>query len=152
MQKRASMRQWLRSNRVILSQITYVFALLATLVLMLACTPSDQKVSQSASKAMEYIAVDTRLMKPELVNMVVTMRNPRTPTDVLAYVECAAAQYTLIRGFGFAGRIQINVSEDKGIWAGNAIYTLSNAHPGGRHTIDAEVTVEDCTAHSIPMV
>jgi hypothetical protein len=101
---------------------------------------------------LEYLNVDTRLMKPDLVNMVVTMRNPRTPTDVLAYVECAAAQYTLIRGFGFAGRIQINVTEDKGIWAGNAIYTLSNAHPGGRHTIDAEVTVENCIAHNIPMV
>ena len=137
---------------VILSQMTYVFALLATIGLLAACTPTDQDVSKAPSGALEYINVDTRLMKPELVNMVVTMRNPRTPTDVLAYVECAAAQYTLIRGFGFAGRIQINVTEDKGIWAGNAIYTLSNAHPGGRHTIDAEVTVEDCTAHNIPMV
>jgi hypothetical protein len=137
---------------VILSQMTYVFALLATLSLLVACTPQGQEISKAPTGAMEYINVDTRLMKPELVNMVVTMRNPRTPTDVLAYVECAAAQYTQIRGFGFAGRIQVNVSEDKGIWAGNAIYTLSNAHPGGRHTIDAEVTVEDCTAHNIPMV
>ena len=137
---------------MILSQMTYVFALLATLSLLVACTPQGQEISKAPIGAMEYINVDTRLMKPELVNMVVTMRNPRTPTDVLAYVECAAAQYTLIRGFGFAGRIQVNVTEDEGIWAGNAIYILSNAHPGGRHTIDAEVTVEDCTAHSIPMV
>jgi hypothetical protein len=132
--------------------MTYVFALLATFGLLLACTPQGQEVSKNPTGALEYLNVDTRLMKPDLVNMVVTMRNPRTPTDVLAYVECAAAQYTLIRGFGFAGRIQVNVTEDKGIWAGNAIYTLSNAHPGGRHTIDAEVTVEDCTAHNIPMV
>jgi len=132
--------------------MTYVFALLVTLSLLVACAPQGQEISKAPTGAMEYINVDTRLMKPELVNMVVTMRNPRTPTDVLAYVECAAAQYTLIRGFGFAGRVQVNVSEDKGIWAGNAIYTLSNAHPGGRHTIDAEVTVEDCTAHNIPMV
>ena len=137
---------------MILSQMTYVFALLVTLSLLVACAPQGQEVSKAPTGTMEYINVDTRLMKPELVNMVVTMRNPRTPTDVLAYVECAAAQYTLIRGFGFAGRVQVNVSEDKGIWAGNAIYTLSNAHPGGRHTIDAEVTVEDCTAHNIPMV
>lgn len=137
---------------MILSQMTYIFALLATFSLLIACAPQDQNVSKAPSGAMEYVMVDTRLMKPELVNMVVTMRNPRTPNDVLAYVECAAAQYTLIRGFGFAGRVQVNVTEDKGIWAGNAIYTLSNAHPGGRHTIDAEVTVEDCTAHNIPMV
>ena len=138
---------------VILSQMTYVFALLATIGLLIACTPKGQEISKAPAGALEYINVDTRLMKPELVNMVVTLRNPRTPNDVLAYVECAAAQYTLIRGYGFAGRIQINVTEeDKGIWAGNAIYTLSNAHPGGRHTIDAEVTVENCTAHNIPMV
>ena len=137
---------------MILSQMTYVFALLATFGLLLACTPQGQEVSKAPTGALEYLNVDTRLIKPELINMVVTMRNPRTPTDVLAYVECAAAQYTLIRGFGFAGRVQINVTDDKGIWAGNAIYTLSNAHPGGRHTIDAEVTVEDCTAHNIPMV
>ena len=137
---------------MILSHMTYVFALLATLSLLVACAPQSQEISKAPTGTMEYINVDTRLMKPELVNMVVTMRNPNTPTDVLAYVECAAAQYTLIRGFGFAGRVQVNVSEDKGIWAGNAIYTLSNAHPGGRHTIDAEVTVEDCTAHNIPMV
>ena len=137
---------------VILTQTTYVFALLATIGLLVACTPTDQQVSKAPSGAREYLNVDSRLMKPELINMVVTMRNPRTPTDVLAYVECAAAQYTLIRGFGFAGRIQVNVTEDKGIWAGNAIYTLSNAHPGGRYIIDAEVTVENCAAHNIPMV
>ncbi len=137
---------------MILSQMTYVFALLATFGLLLACTPQGQEVSKAPTGALEYLTVDSRLMKPDLINMVVTMRNPRTPTDVLAYVECAAAQYTLIRGFGFAGRIQVNVTEDKGIWAGNAIYTLSNAHPGGRHTIDADVTVEDCTTHNIPMV
>lgn len=137
---------------MILSHMTYVFALLATLGLLAACVSQVQDETPKPTGAVEYIKVDTRLMKPELVNMVVTMRNPRTPNDVLAYVECAAAQYTLIRGFGFAGRIQVNVSEDKGIWSGNAIYTLSNAHPGGRNTIDAEVTVEDCTAHNIPMV
>jgi hypothetical protein len=137
---------------MIFSQTTYICALLTTFGLLLACTPQGQEVSKAPSGAMQYINVETRLMKPELVNMVVNMRNPRSPNDVLAYVECAAAQYTLIRGFGFAGRVQVNVSEDKGIWSGNAIYTLSRAHPGGRNVIDAEVTVEDCAAHNIPMV
>jgi hypothetical protein len=140
---------------MVLSQMTYAFALLTSLGLLAGCAvPADQTVTQGQNTTAdsEYIMVDTRLMKPELVNMVVTMRNPRTPTDVLAYVECAAAQYTLIRGFGFAGRVQANVSEENGIWTGNAIYTLSNAHPGGRNVIDAEVTVEDCTAYNIPMV
>ncbi len=122
--------------------------------LLSACAPEGQEVSKAPTTAdVEYIKVDTRLMSAELVNMVVTMRNPRTPTDVVAYVECAAAQYTLIRGFGFAGRVKLDVDEEKnGVWAGNAIYTLSNAHPGGRHTIDAEVTVEDCTANNVPTV
>ncbi|WP_226803965.1 hypothetical protein [Amylibacter sp. SFDW26] len=121
--------------------------------LLSACGPEGQEVSKPTTGTLEYIKVDTRLMSPELVNMVVTLRNPRTPTDVVAYVECAAAQYTLIRGFGFAGRVKLDVAEEKsGVWAGNAIYTLSNAHPGGRHTIDAEVTVEDCTANNVPTV
>lgn len=137
---------------MILSQMTYVFALLASFGLLVACMSAEQEASRGQTLEPEYVKVDTRLMKPELVNMVVTMRNPRSPDHVMAYVQCAAAQYTLIRGFGFAGRVQANVSEDKGIWSGNAIYTLSNAHPGGRNSIDAEVTVEDCTAHNIPLV
>ncbi len=122
--------------------------------LLSACVPEGQEVSKTPTTAdVEYLKVDTRLMSPELVNMVVTIRNPRTPIDVVAYVECAAAQYTLIRGFGFAGRVKLDVDEEKnGVWAGNAIYTLSNAHPGGRHTIDAEVTVEDCTSNNVPTV
>jgi hypothetical protein len=121
--------------------------------LLIACaSPSGQDVSKRPVGAVEYIKVDTRLMKPELVNMVVNMRNPRSTQDVLDYTECAAAQYTLIRGFGFAGRVKYDVSEDKGVWAGNAIYTLSNAHPGGRYVIDAEVTAENCAAQNIPMV
>ncbi len=121
--------------------------------LLSACAPEGQEVSKPTTGTLEYIKVDTRLMSPELVNMVVTVRNPRTTTDVVAYVECAAAQYTLIRGFGFAGRVKLDVAEEKGgVWAGNAIYTLSNAHPGGRHTIDAEVTVEDCTSNNVPTV
>jgi len=123
--------------------------------LVSACAPEGEKVSKTPTTTadVEYIKVDTRLMSPELVNMVVTLRNPRTPTDVVAYVECAAAQYTLIRGFGFAGRVKLDVAEEKnGVWAGNAIYTLSNAHPGGRHTIDAEVTVEDCNSNNVPTV
>ena len=121
--------------------------------LFFACAPEGQEVSKPTAADVEYIKVDTRLMSPELVNMVVTMRNPRTPVDVIAYVECAAAQYTLIRGFGFAGRVKMDVAEEKGgVWAGNAIYTLSNAHPGGRHTIDAEITVEDCNSNNVPTV
>lgn len=138
---------------MLISHMTYICTFMAVFGLLVACTQTTTDVAQNQQNGrMEYLKVNTRLMKPELVNMIVTMRNPGSPDDVLNYVQCAAAQYTLIRGYGFAGRVQYHLSEDDGIWAGNAVYTLSNAHPGGRHSIDAEVVVDDCVARNIPMV
>jgi hypothetical protein len=48
----------------------------------------------------DYRGVETRLLDGDLVNFHVTMRGARDASDVEAYAECAAAQYTLIRGYG----------------------------------------------------
>ena len=48
-----------------------------------------------------YDCVETRLLDGDLVNFRVAMRNA-THDDVTDYAECAAAQYALIRGYGFA--------------------------------------------------
>lgn len=100
----------------------------------------------------EYLAVSTRLLKDELVSFTVSMRGPRTKDDVYAYADCAAAQYTLIRGVNFFRRVTIKATEADGTWAGDGVYTLSGVIPGGRFTIDAEVAVENCAANNIPMV
>ena len=72
--------------------------------------------------------------------------------DVSNYAACAAAQYALIRGFGFARQLRTNVVFQGGVWRGDAVYTISAALPRGSKTIDAEVTVRDCGARGIPTV
>ena len=80
------------------------------------------------------------------------MRGARGPGDVEDYAECAAAQYALIRGYGFARHLRTTVNEEGGLWRGDAVYTVSAALPPGLRTIDAEVTALACSETGIPMV
>ena len=99
-----------------------------------------------------YMGVQTRLLDNDLVNFRVTMSGARDAADVLAYARCAAAQYTLIRGFGFVRHLRTNLGETGGIWQADAVYTISPSLPRGLRTIDAEVTVADCIEQGIPTV
>jgi len=99
-----------------------------------------------------YHGVQTRLLDADLVNFLVTMEGARGAEDVIAYARCAAAQYAVIRGYGFARHVRTNVAEQGGIWQADAVYTVSPALPRGFRTIDAEVTVADCTEQGIPTV
>jgi len=80
------------------------------------------------------------------------MTGARDGEDVAAFARCAAAQYALIRGFGFARHVRTNVAQEAGKWRGDAVYTISAALPRGLKTIDAEVTVRDCGAQGIPTI
>ena len=80
------------------------------------------------------------------------MRGAGGPSGVAAYAECVAAQYALIRGFGFARHLRTNVDEEGGLWRGDAFYTVSPGLPDGLKTIDAEVVVETCRERGIPTV
>jgi hypothetical protein len=71
---------------------------------------------------------------------------------VEAYAECAAAQYALIRGYGFARHVRTNVDNQGSLWRADAVYTISPALPRGLSTIDAEVTVQNCAENGIPTV
>lgn len=102
--------------------------------------------------AISYDGIETRLLDPELVNFTVRMRNATDVADVEEYVQCAAAQYALIRGFGFARKVRTLIDEEGGIWTGDAVYTVSPALPRGPRTIDAEVTVAECERREIPTV
>ncbi|RVV97248.1 hypothetical protein EKE94_14630 [Mesobaculum littorinae] len=99
-----------------------------------------------------YGGVQTRLLDGDLVNFLVEMEGARAAQDVIDYAECAAAQYTLIRGYGFARHVRTNVDEEGGVWRGDAVYTVSPALPDGLKTIDAEVVVATCAANGIPTV
>ncbi len=130
-------------------------ALISPLALAVAgavsgCASAD--VNRVSRFAPDYQGVETRLLDDELVSFRVSMRGARDAEDVSRYAECVAAQYALIRGYGFARHLRTNVDEAGGIWRGDAVYTISPALPRGLKTIDAEVVAADCAENGIPMV
>ena len=100
----------------------------------------------------DYRGVETQLLADDLVQFNVTMTNALSAQDVSNYAECAAAGYTLIRGWGFARHLRTNVNEEAGVWAADAVYTISPALPRGIKTIDAEVVAASCAEKGIPTV
>lgn len=130
-------------------------ALISPLAISLATSvsgcgaPEAQSVSQFRP---DYRGIETNLLDDDLVNFRVKMSGARGVEDVERYAECAAAQYTLIRGYGFARHLRTNVVEEGGIWRGDAVYTISPALPDGIMKIDAEVVAANCAENGIPMV
>lgn len=120
---------------------------------LVACaeTPPGGGVDQAPFDP-EYLGIETRLLEGDLVSFLVEMRGARGNGDVADYAECAAAQYTLIRGYGFARHVRTNVAEEGGVWQGDAVYTISPDLPRGVNTIDAEVAVASCAENGIPTV
>ncbi|MDT8856153.1 hypothetical protein RNZ50_14225 [Paracoccaceae bacterium Fryx2] len=121
-----------------------------TLALAAGCAPQEAPSTSGFRPA--YGGIETILLDGDLVNFRVAMKGARNNEDVAAYGRCAAAQYALIRGFGFARHLRTNVSRAGDGWRGDAVYTISSALPRGLKTIDAEVTVRDCGEQGIPTV
>ena len=117
---------------------------------LFACAGETPKTDAVFTPA--YKGIETILLDGDLVNFRVAMTGARDDKDVAAYAACAAAQYALIRGFGFARHVRTNVAIKAGVWRGDAVYTISASLPRGVKTIDAEVTVRDCGAQGIPTV
>jgi hypothetical protein len=113
---------------------------------------ADGPAVSNASFAPKYSGIETILLDNDLVDFRVQMSGARDDKDVDAYAACAAAQYALIRGFGFARHLRTNVEKQGGVWRGDAVYTISASLPRGMKTLDAEVTVRDCGAQGIPTV
>jgi len=99
-----------------------------------------------------YSGIETHLLEGDLVRFIVDMKGARSNDDVARYAECAAAQYTLIRGYGFARHVRTNVLENNGEWRADAVFTISESLPRGLKTIDAEVVVANCADNKIPTV
>ena len=127
-----------------------IFSGLAALAAVAGCAEQGA-VSQNVP-APDYLGVETRLLEGDLVNFLVRVGAASSRDQVADYAECAAAQYALIRGYGFARHVRTNVYEEGGIWQGDAVYTISPALPDGVKTIDAEVTVASCQETGIPTV
>ena len=99
-----------------------------------------------------YQGVETRLLDGDLVEFRVGLSGTADADAVNRYAECAAAQYALIRGYGFARHLRTNVNETNGAWRAEAIYTISASLPQGLKTIDAEVVTSHCAENGIPTV
>lgn len=127
-----------------------ILALTGLLAGLAAC--ADAAAPDAASRPV-YSGVTTQLLEGDLVNFSVAVSGGTADeAAVVAYATCAAAQYALIRGYGFARHLRTNVSETGGVWRADAVYTISPALPRGLRTIDAEVTVADCADQGIPTV
>jgi len=123
---------------------------LISLFLLAGCVPPS--ADQATEYAPDYQGVKTSLLEGDLVQFHVSMTGARGGEDVDNYAECAAAQYALIRGYGFARHLRTNLNQEGGVWMADAVYTISPSLPRGLRTIDAEVVVADCEANGIPTV
>lgn len=120
--------------------------------LLLAACDMQASSDEPVVFAPEYLGVETRLLDGDLVQFQVAMKGARDGQDAVDYAECAAAQYALIRGYGFARHLRTKVHEKGGVWTADAVYTISPSLPRGLRTIDAEVTVANCAENGIPTV
>lgn len=125
-------------------------SLTAAFVALSACAENGP-VAQG-DFAPSYQGIQTVLLQDDMVSFRVALQGPRGKDDVEAYGRCAAAQYALIRGFGFARHVRTTVAQTGNTWRGDAVYLISAALPPGLRTIDAEVTVRDCGALGIPTI
>lgn len=115
------------------------------------CAAPEPDVALAAENT-DFLGVETRLLDGDLVNFIVSAKGDGAKDSVVAYADCAAAQYALIRGFGFARHVRTNVAHEGGIWRADAVYTISPALPEGLLKLDAEVVVANCRDNGIPTV
>ena len=123
----------------------------ALLFSLAACGMTEPEVSRGPS-APSYDGIVTQLLDDDLVNFKVAVSGSATPAVASQYAECAAAQYTLIRGYFFARHLRTTVDEVAGVLKADAVYTISPNLPRGARTIDAEVVVANCQQSGIPTV
>ena len=126
--------------------------LILSAALLGACSETGSEPEAQPDRAFTYEGVGTDLLADDLVNFHVEMGGEPTRDDLSLYARCAAAQYALIRGYGFARHVRTTVYKEGGLWRGDAVYTISPALPQGLQTLDAEVVVADCAENGIPTV
>ena len=72
--------------------------------------------------------------------------------DISGYGDRVGAHKTLIKNYSFAHCVRGLIDEESGVWGGDVVQTAFSQLSRGLGTIDAEMTVADCTARSIPTV
>jgi hypothetical protein len=125
---------------------------IAAMGLALAACGAETPVSGSGP---EFRYAETIRMTEDLVNVIVGVDQvDKANGEILArdYASCVAAGYALRQGFAFARHVRTTVSEEGGVWLGDAVYTLSPALPPGERLIDAETKIAACGESGIPTV
>lgn len=122
------------------------------LIASFALSACAERIVTAEQLIPEYRGVETELLDGDLVRFRVQMTNALEPSNVSAYAECAAAGYTLVRGYGFARHIATRVDQESDLWLGEATYTISPSLPDGITKIDAEVVAANCREQGIPLV
>lgn len=117
-----------------------------------ACGAKDTPDTVEPSDPPEYVGIETEALDDDLVNVFVALKGGQGLKDIERYAECAVSRYTLDQDYGFARHLRTNVTEEGGLWRGDAVYTISPTLPRGLMTIDAEVVAEACAQNGIPMV
>ncbi|MEP3765155.1 MAG: hypothetical protein ABJM44_00105, partial [Marinomonas sp.] len=85
-----------------------------------ACTPA---VPTAEDFIPEYFGIEATVLDSDLVQFNVAMRNAQSEDDVRDYANCAAARYTLDRGYGFARHLRTKFYKEGGVWSADAVYT-----------------------------
>jgi hypothetical protein len=116
-----------------------------------ACAPAGEVPQERGSQAV-YQGVSTILLDDDLVSFSVAMTGAKDRSEVEAYGRCAAAQYALDQGFGFARQVRTIVTKQGQTWYGDAVYLISASLPEGLRTVDAEVAAVECAELGIPTV
>ena len=114
-----------------------------------ACAPAGEVPEERGSQAV-YQGISTIRLDDDLVSFSVAMTGAKDRSEVEAYGRCAAAQYALDQGFGFARQVRTIVKKDGRVWIGDAVYLLSADRPEGLRTIEADAAVADCAGLGIP--
>lgn len=115
-----------------------------------ACAPQAE-VSEDRGQPV-HAGIQTILLDDDMVGVGVALRGAADRADVEAHGRCAAAQYALDRGYGFARHVRAIVRKDGQSWYGDAVYLISAGRPGGLHTIAAGRAVTECAGLGIPTV
>lgn len=132
-------------------RLTFLATLGTATAALGACTPGSE-VPEERGQTAVYDGVSTILLDKDLVSLTVSITGAKDGSDVEAYGRCAAAQYALDQGFGFARQVRTIVKKDGRTWVGDAVYLLSASQPEGLRTIDAEMAVTECEVLGIPTV
>ena len=114
-----------------------------------ACAPAGE-VPEGRGETAVYQGISTILLDKDLVSFSVAMTGAADRSEVEAYGRCAAAQYALDQGFGFARQVRTIVTKKGQTWYGDAVYLISAQLPEGLRTIDAEVVATECEELGIP--